>query len=146
MAGKHWVQYHTPDRMGCGIDECCTNEGEGEGGKFGLVTSKDCGVHDPRGDVAWVVGKKQDEDSPVYLGWWFIVDGVLQSPDPDFLYQYVGKRGASCDPMPVISDEPWYRQLLGMTGNYRFGLTEINIRAVLSGLRAAAASVGCPQP
>jgi hypothetical protein len=142
MAGKEWVQYHTPDRMGCGIDECHTGEG------FGLVTSRDWGVHVPVGDVAWVVGKKQDEDSPVYLGWWFIVDDVLPSLNRDFLYQFVGKQGESCDPIPVISGKrwSWYRELLGITGNVKFGLTEIKKRAVLSGLRAAAESVGCPLP
>ena len=31
MAGKHWVQYHTPDRMDCGIDECGTDESDEEG-------------------------------------------------------------------------------------------------------------------
>lgn len=145
MAGKHWVQYHTPDRMGCGIDECDTDEGGDEGGGFGIVTSKDCGIHNPRGDVAWMVGVTSQSDSPVYLGWWFVVDDVLPSPDPDFLYQFVGERGGACNPMPVISGEPWFRQLLGMTGNFRFGLTEVRIRAVLDGLRAAAVRGGCPQ-
>jgi hypothetical protein len=145
MAGKHWVQYHIPDRMGCGIDECGTDENEGEGGGFGLVTSKDCGVHDPRGDVAWVVGKTQDENSPVYLGWWFVVEAVEPSDHPEFLYQFIGSIGGSCNPMPMISDEPWFHQLLGITGNFRYGLTEIKLRAVLNGLRAAAAGAGSPQ-
>ncbi len=142
MACKHWVQYHTPDRMGYGIDEC----GTGQGDAFGLVTNKNCGVHDPRGDVVWVVGITTAPDSPVYLGWWFVIDDVLPSPHPEFLYQLVGQRGGACDPMPIISGETWYRQLLGMTGNFQFGLTEVRIRAVLNGLRAAAASAGCRLP
>ena len=151
MAGKHWIQYHTPDRMGYGIDECGiresnTDETKETEGMFSLVTKKDLGIHNPVGDVAWVVGKTQDVDSPVYLGWWFIVKDVVPSLDPNFLYQFVGEVGASCFPQPIISNEPWYPRLLGMTGNFKFGLTEINIRAVLDGLRTAATNVGCPLP
>ena len=50
MAGKHWVQYHTPDLMGYGINEC--------NGVFAMLTSKDCGLHDPIDDVAWLVPVK----------------------------------------------------------------------------------------
>jgi hypothetical protein len=146
MAGREWVQFHTPDRMGYGIDECGANEREGESSEFSLVTSRDCGSHVPLADVAWVVGKTQDKDGLVYLGWWFIVDDIVSPLNPDFLYKLVGKRGERCDPMPVISGEPWYQKLQGMTGNFKFGFTEINNRAVLSGLRASAASVGCPVP
>ena len=63
----------------------------------------------------------------------------------EVLYHFVGERGGTCDPMPVISGEPWFRQLLGITGNFEFGLTEVRIRAVLDGLRAAAARGGSPQ-
>lgn len=145
MAGKHWVQYHTPDRMGRGIDECGTDEGEGESSRFGLVTSKDCGIHDPRGDVAWVVGKTQDRDSPVYLGWWFVVAAVEPSDNPEFLYQFVGSKGGSCDPLPELTSRPWFPRLLQMTTAFRRGLTEVTDRIVLAGLREAAAEAGCPQ-
>jgi hypothetical protein len=137
--------------MGHGIDECDVyaddEDDDEEGGWFGLVTSKDCGIHDPRGDVAWVVGITSETDSPVYLGWWFIVKSVERSPDPNFLFQFVGEKGGVCNPMPVISDEPWFSQLLGVTGNFEFGLTEIRRRDsdILAGLRAAAACAGCPQ-
>ena len=132
----HWVQYHTPDRIGFGVDEV-------DGPPYSIVTDK--AKDDPRGDVVWLVGRTDDPDSPVYLSGWFVVDDVQASPHPDFLFEYIGQRGALCDPMPDITEEPWYRQLLGITGNYKFGLTEVKLRPVLNGLRAVAARAGCPQ-
>ena len=143
----HWVQYHTPDRMGFGIDEAVWDEddadGESHGYRFSMVSNK--APDDPRGDVVWVVGITADRDSPVYLGWWFVVDDIVAAGDPEFEFLYIGNRGGACNPMPVISGEPWYRQLLGMTHNFRDGLTEVRIPDVLRGLRATAARGGCPQ-
>src|SRR4051812_16364353 len=124
MAGKHWVQYHSPSRMGYGIDECGTDEGEGEIGRFWLVTSKSLGGHDPRGDVAWVVGKTCDEDSPVYLGWWFVVEAVGPSDNPEFQYHFGGNKGGPCDPLPGLTGRPWFPRLVQMTSAFRGGLTE----------------------
>ena len=106
---------------------------------------RDCGVHDPRGDLAWVVGKTEADDSPVYLGFWFVVRAVEPSDHPEFLYQFVGEQGGACDPLPVISDRPWFSRLLRMTTAFRRGLTEVTDRQVLAGLREAAAKAGCPQ-
>lgn len=138
MAGKHWVQYHTPDRMGYGIDEC-----DGDG--FGMLTRKDCGLHNPVGDVAWLVGRPDDGDDAVYLGGWFVVRDVEASPHPDFRYLFVGDTGRSCDPLPVVSDRDWFPQLVRLTTAFRRGLTEVPPGPILAGLRAAAAEVGCPQ-
>lgn len=139
MAGKHWVQYHTPARMGYGINEC------GVGPPFQLVTSKDCRIHNPEKDIAWVVGLTEEVDSPVLLGCWFRVDAVEASSHPDFLYQFVGDEGGSCDPLPVISDRDWYPRLTRMTTAFRRGLTEVTDPRVLAGLREAAAEVGIPR-
>ena len=55
------------------------------------MTSKGCVNHDPRGDVAWVVGKTCDQDSPVHLGWWFIVEAVQPEQHGEG-YWYDGKK------------------------------------------------------
>jgi hypothetical protein len=133
--------------MGYGIDEAGSDEDdlddEPAGYRFSMVSNK--APDDPRGDVVWVVGITTEPDSPDYLGWWFVVDDIVASTHPEFRFCYIGNQGGACDPLPVISDEPWYRQLLGMTHNCRDGLTEVRIPAVLRGLRAAAARGGCPQ-
>jgi hypothetical protein len=127
---------HTPDVMGYGVDQVV-------GPPYTIVTDK--AKDNPIGDFVWLVGRTEGPDSPVYLRMWFVVNQVQASPIQDFLFQYVGERGGLCSPMPVVSDRAWFRQLLGMTGNFKFGLTEVKLRAVLNGLRAAAAEAGCPQ-
>lgn len=135
----HWVQYHTPLRMGCGIDE-------GEGPPFGVLSDKVPFTAEggPLGEVVWLVGLRDESGSPVYLGNWFVIDEVLESGHPEFAYQYSGSGGASLRPMPVLSRRRWYRALLRLTGDFRFGLTQVPPGPVLDGLRAAAAEAGFP--
>lgn len=136
----HWVQYHTPVRMGCGIDEC-------GGPPFAVLTDKvpfsDTGG--PFGEVVWLVGLRDEPGSPMYLGEWFVIDKMPPSDNPDFAYCYAGEAGASLRPMPVLSGRPWYRALLRLTGDFRFGLTRVPPGPILDGLRAAAAEAGHPQ-
>jgi hypothetical protein len=143
----HWVQYHTPERIGYGIDEAGsgddTTEDDSNGYRFSMVSNK--APDDPRGDIVWVVGITAEPNSLVYLGWWFVVDDIVAANHPEFRFRYLGRQGRRCDPMPVIAGERWYRLLLGMTHNYKDGLTEVRVPAVLKGLRAAAARAGCPQ-
>src|SRR3954463_4703844 len=129
----HWVQYHTPVRMGCGIDE-------DEAPPFGVLSDKVPFTNrgGPIGEVVWLVGLRDEPGSPVYLGEWFVIDEVLESDNPEFDYHYRGKVGASIRPMPVLSERPWYRALLRLTGDFRFGLTAVPPGPVLDGLRAAA--------
>lgn len=143
----HLVQYHTPDRMGCGIDGSGLEEDEPEVdlGEYRYSALSNKSVFDPDGMFIWMVGVTTDPGSPVYLGWWFRVETIVGACHEQFEFCYVGSSGGTCEPMPVISGESWYRQLLGMTGNFSFGLTEIKSPAVLKGLRAAAARGGCPQ-
>jgi hypothetical protein len=136
----HWVQYHTPVRMGCGIDA--------DGGPPFTVLSDKVPFTDrggPVGEVVWLVGLRDEPGSPVYLGEWFVIDGVMPSGNPEFAYQYRGEVGASVRPMPVLSGRPWYPAMLRLTGDFRFGLTEVRPGQVLAGLRAAAAEAGFPQ-
>lgn len=130
------VQYHSPDVMGEGVDEL-------EGPPFSLLTSKAPG--NPVGARAWIVGKTQDFESPVYLACSFIVDNVVASPDPRFLYRYIGVSGANYRPLRCISDQAWYPQLEALTGNFRFGLTVLS-QAVLQGLLAAAEELPAHTP
>lgn len=125
----HFVQYHSPDVMGFGVDEV-------GGPLFGVLTSK--APDNPVGSTVWVVGKTMEASSPIYLACSFVVDQVRASRDPRFLYEYVGERGVNYEPLRCISDQEWYPKLLRLTGNFRFGLTELS-PDVLKGLLAAAA-------
>jgi hypothetical protein len=69
------------------------------------------------------------------------VDGIRASSHPGFLYEYYGKSGVLCDPMPSVSTEPWYLDLLKLTGNFRFGLTELKRASVAKGLRELASEM-----
>jgi|GEM_PF-3649312 len=125
----HFVQYHSPEVMECGVDEVGSPP-------FGVLTSK--APDNPIGSTVWIVGKTLQAHSPVYLACSFVVDDVLASLDPRFLYEYVGEEGVNYDPLRCVSDQEWYPQLLRLTGNFRFGLTEVS-PSVLEGLRAIAA-------
>ena len=90
----------------------------------------------------------------VFLAGWFVVDNIQAPTNPTFQFEatgeywfeYVGEHGALCgDSMRDITGETWYPQLRRMTGTFKFGLTEINLQAVLNGLRAVGAASGCPQ-
>jgi hypothetical protein len=136
----HWVQYHTPVRMGCGIDE-------GEGPPFAVLSDKVPFTDDggPIGEVVWLVGLRDEPGGPVYLGEWFVIDDVQPSDHEEFDYCYIGEEGASLRPMPVLSGRPWFGALLRLTGDFRFGLTQVPPGRVLDGLRAAAAEAGFPE-
>lgn len=121
----HLIQYHSPDVMECGVDDI-------DGPPYGIFTSKAPG--NPIGSTVWVIGKTTESQSPVYLACSFVVDEVLASSDPRFLYEYVGAEGVSYHPLRCVSEQAWYPQLLRLTGNFRFGLTEAS-PTILAGLR-----------
>ncbi|MCS6978048.1 MAG: hypothetical protein NZM31_13720, partial [Gemmatales bacterium] len=160
MPREHWVQYHTPEVMGYGIDECFAPPRPSKKGKntkkkgqpanpareYSLLTNKYFGLVDPRGDVAWVIGVTDEPASPVYLGWWFLIKDIRASVDEDFEYELVGNIGGAPSRLLVISDRPWFRILQGLTGNFDFGLTRITHRRVVRGLCEAAHDAGCPLP
>lgn len=161
MIRRHYVQYHNPDVMGCGIEECLRPMKPAKGNKrgktsqrpqssatvrFGLLTNKYFGVKDPRGGIAWVVGQTSEPDSPVCLGWWLVIEDIEPSIVPGFQYELVGSVGGEFWPVLPISDRPWFRILQGLTGNFEFGFTEIKNRRVIKGLREAADQAGCPVP
>jgi hypothetical protein len=122
--------------MGYGIDEVI-------GLPFGILTSKAPG--NPIGATVWVVGKTTDSVSPIYLACSFIVDTVRASKHPDFLYEYLGEQGENYEPLRCVSDQHWYPKLLRLTGNFRFGLTELS-PDVLNGLLTVAAPIARRKP
>lgn len=160
MPVDHWVQYHNPDVMGCGIEECCAPPPKPKRSKsrksqppprpqvqyYSLLTNKYFGLTDPRGDVAWVVGLTNAPNSPVCLGWWFVIADIRASGIPGLEYELIGTEGGACFPAHPISNRPWLRILQGLTGNFEFGFTRLRHRQVIRGLCDAAAEAGCPLP
>ena len=130
---KNLIQYHRPERMGCGVDEI-------GGPPFSILTSVANG--NPIGDRVWLVGRTSDLSSDVFISYCFIVDDVVAANHPVFLYRYVGETGTEFDEMPKISDAAWYPKLLKMTGNFNFGLTTITQDEIVSGLVEAADKEG----
>jgi hypothetical protein len=131
-----WIQYHNPDVMEYGIDAI-------QGPPYSIVSDK--AVFPCEGLRIWIVGRRAAIDSNIYLGGWMVVDEVVDSGNPQFLYEYLGQNGHDCNPMPPISDAAWYPALLKLTGNFRFGLTEIKNKTVSDGLKALAEGVR-PRP
>jgi hypothetical protein len=135
---KHWVQYHTPEWMGCGVQGAC-------GPTFSAFTDKT--LDDPRGDVVWLVGIKDDgRKNRVYLRYWFVVDDVQSGQRADFIFELVGQHGRMVPRVPLISNQPWFRDLLGMTRNFKHGLTPISWPSVFNGLNDVAQSKGAGWP
>lgn len=124
-----WLQYHNPDVMGYGIDEV-------SGPPYSVLSDKV--IFPCEGVRIWIVGRRAAVDLAIYLGGWMLVDGIRDARHADFLYEYHGESGVDLDPMPTISDESWYAHLLRVTGNFRFGLTELKSPEVAAGLRALA--------
>jgi hypothetical protein len=160
MPVDHWVQYHNSEVMGCGIEECCAPPPKPKRSKsrkgqppprpqvesYSLLTNKHFGLTDPRGDVAWVVGLTSEPNSPVCLGWWFLIADIRASGIPGLEYELTGTQGGVFFPVLPISDRPWFRILQGLTGNFEFGFRRIRHRQVIRGLCDAAAEAGCPLP
>ena len=88
----HWVQYHTPVRMGCGIDE-------GEGPPFAVLSDKVpfTDVGGPIGEVVWLVGLRDAPGSPVYLGEWFVIDDV-EASDNEEIHEWLRSPYSSLPP------------------------------------------------
>jgi hypothetical protein len=122
-----WIQYHNPDVMDGGIDDVV-------GPPFAVVSDK--AIFPCEGVRIWVVGRRAAVDLAIYLGCSMEVEGIRESSHPDFLYEYYGDTGIIFDPMPAISGEEWYKPLLRLTGDFRFGLTEVKHPEVAAGLRA----------
>jgi hypothetical protein len=122
----HWLQYHNPDFMEYGVDEV-------SGPPFVVYSSKV--ILPIEGSTIWLVGRRAAIDLNVYLAGWMLIAGVRSSAHPSFDYEYFGDEGLECDPMPAISDEPWYPELLKLTGSFRFGLTELKKPSLVSALR-----------
>lgn len=83
---SHFIQYHSPDVMLCGVDEV-------DGPPYGIFTSK--APTNRIGSTVWVVGRTMGGQSPIYLACSFVVDDAFDTSDPRFLYEYVGDEGVT---------------------------------------------------
>lgn len=119
---EHYVQYHNADVMGVSCREFDEDEG------FGIVTNKP--VSKLRGSKVWLIS---GEGSPrkYFLCYWFIVDEVGQSEDPDFKFYATGHIGVFLRPPILLNQLPWFKDFLKSQRNFWWGLRKIEDRYIV---------------
>lgn len=119
---RHFVQYHNPDEMG---------PYRHRNKDFAIVTNKD--FESIVGSTVWLVTRKGPRPYRYFLCSSFIVDEVERGNRGRFKNRAVGSEGRDCD--IEIGNQPWFPELLRVTGNFGLGLQPISNRAVIEGLQ-----------
>lgn len=119
---KNFVQYHKEEKMrypALDVDN------------LSIYTSKSIPVAD--GDRVWLIA---GEGSPrrYFLRAIFSISEVCSSENPDFRYRVKGRNGQLFDPMPLLTAEPWFPNLMKNLGNFAFGFSEVRDANVVDGL------------
>ena len=130
---QHYIQYHNPDRYG---------EYKPPKGEFQIMTKKSLG--NILGNRIWLVSRKGKPGNYV-LCTTFIVDQIGALPNGPLPYFARGFEGKAFAPPVSIGDEFWFRPLLRLTGNFRYGLQHIRDEQVVDGLLRAAHASGSPK-
>ena len=86
------------------------------------------------GDWIWLIA---GEGGPreYYLRAVFKFHKYAPSEKPDFTHRVSGRFGQLFDPMPKLTEQPWFPALLKSQGNFAFGFSQITQSDVLNGLR-----------
>ncbi|WP_144389583.1 hypothetical protein [Pigmentiphaga sp. NML080357] len=86
------------------------------------------------GSRIWLVAG-QGDPRQYYLRATFLISAVEDSDKPSFTNRVTGKDGQLLDPMPLISDQPWFSSFLQEQGHFAFGFNKIKNSDVLKGLK-----------
>ncbi len=122
---RHFVQYHNPDKM----DKWNPALG------FYIVTKKKpvCSTN----DRVWLIGRRGKPGKYEYVLWMtFPVERMGPNDSGqfrDFPYSVTGSNGKMFDDV-AIDQEPWFKDLRTLHGNFAFGLQPINNTEVVKGL------------
>jgi hypothetical protein len=122
----HFIQYHNPDIMG----EFRPSD------TFGIVGNKRSGLR--VGDIVWLVtgeGKLRQ----YFLSETFVVENIRSQNSGQFKYRVSGTDGKALYPRKI--DKPsWFREMLKITGNFRYGLQPIKNESIIEGLQRVSQS------
>lgn len=131
---RHFVAYHSADRMGYTAKEATP---------FGLYTNKN--VSDPIGDVIRIITGSADKPKRYSLTSWFIVSDVSPADHTDFGFTLSGHEGKEFARYQRLDHLPWFAAFLKRMANFSIGLTELRDEAIIDEFRRVAAEAGCPQ-
>jgi len=118
----HFVQYHNPDVM----DPFRPSP------TFGIVTDKRGGLR--KGDTVWLV-TGEGRPREYFLCETFVVERVASQIAGKFTYRVSGSDGKSLYPLKIDKTASWFRELLKVTGNFRYGLQPIKNQSIVGTLR-----------
>jgi hypothetical protein len=121
----HRVQYHNPSKYG---------PYRPRRGEFQIMTAKS--VDNMRGDTVWLVSRRAAPTDYILCST-FVVDEVGLLPHGPLPYFAKGSKGVLLAPPVSIGDKDWFKQLLQVTGNFRWGLQPIKSREIVDGLLIA---------
>ena len=118
----HFVQYHNPDVM----DPFRPST------TFGILTNKRGSLR--QGDTIWLV-TGEGRPREYFLCETFVVGRVASKAAGKFKYQVSGSDGKSLYPLKIDKTTSWFRELLRVTGNFRYGLQPIRNQSILGALK-----------
>ena len=115
----HYVQYHNADRMGYPCHQL-------SGDEFWIVTRKFVS-ESLLGNQIWLIGG-EGQPRDYSLCEVFVVAGIDLSDNPDFRFRIWGDNGIRFRPTIDMTHLTWFSGLKKALGNFRYGLTEIDIQ------------------
>lgn len=137
---KHYLVYHSAEKMGHSFRE---DDGESGEDDFGIVTRKNAAGLP--GSVVWLIsgeGKPRD----YRLEYWFVVAGTERlEEDGEFTTRAFGTEGATIPGGVQMNRLLWFKAFREMQSNFSLGLQPIPEEYVRH-LYATARSVGVPTP
>ncbi|MCE2900737.1 MAG: hypothetical protein ACK6DP_20300 [Gemmatimonas sp.] len=122
---RHFVTYHNPGTTGSDFTTVKT---------FGALSTKR--VRDIEGDMAWMIGRKQDT-SDFYLFGRFRVAAQRQDPANAASFHVSGTNGYWFKSPVLLNDLPWFADMKRKAAGSTAGFHAVNDEDVLDGLRAA---------
>ena len=131
MLTKHFLVYHNPDRMPYDVTQMSTCDA--------FSNRVNPSVRNAR---IWVLG---GVGAPrlYYLGGTFLCDSFTIPGQFGFEFGMSGKDGCLFASTAHIGNEMWFPEVQRVTGNFEFGLTEVEDTSIISGLVNAASRCGC---
>ena len=123
----HFIQYHNPDIM----DQFHPSKKT-----FGIVSNKRAGLRE--GDTVWLVAG-EGKPRQYFLCETFVVDKIVPRPAGKFRFYMSGSDGKPLYPLK-IDKTSWFRELLKITGNFRFGLQPIKNQSIIDALQRISAT------
>jgi len=118
----HFVQYHKHEKMGGPFVPSGTD--------YAVQTDK---PWIQSGDVVWLL-TGEGKPRQYFLCQRFVVNKVVSQVPGKFKYRVSGRKGKIFEPPIAITENPWFQELLRLTGRFGFGLQPIKSQLVVAAL------------